>query len=406
MATYSAGQKTCNKLGASALFSEANSRRDTLREDQYSRPDNSAKSGKHMTLQLSNTLNPLRIAVLAHLHHPIRSPYAGGMETHTAHLVEDLGRRGHCIILFAKGGSLTSSMELDVTVVPVLSEEYEVRGYPDEDQRHEQHRVLDMAMETAIEAIRQGKFDAVINNSLSPIPHGTLQGIPTVHILHTPPLPRIIAQLQTLRKTDEVHRYVTVSQTNAKKWSQWLPDLQVVSNGIDVDRWAPDPNTVVIAETASWAGRITPEKGTHLAIAAARNSGLNISIAGPIQDHEYFDELIVPFLDNQVKYLGHLSQEKLREMIGSSQVFISSPLWEEPFGLTTLEAMACGTPVAAVPAGAMAELLGRTGGVLATAPTDIALGVAATRAKNLSRAQVMQRASVFSRDRMISPGVS
>lgn len=354
-----------------------------------------------MALQVSVTRNPLHIAVLSHLHHPISPTYTGGMEAHTAHLVNDLSSRGQNITLFAKGGSQTTNMHPDVTTLSVLPENYEVRGYPDEEQRDEQHGVLDLAMASAIAALKEQSFDVVINNSLSPIPHRSLRGIPTLHILHAPPLPRIIAQLQEEPVSDELHRYVTVSGSNALQWSQWLPDLRVVSNGIDLRRWASDSKMVVHLGTAAWMGRITAEKGAHIAISAAQKRGLSLSIAGPIQDREYFNELIAPQLGRDVKYLGHVDQDELRKVIGSAQVFISSPLWEEPFGLTTLEAMACGTPVAAIPAGAMAELLGETGGVIARSRDDIALDEAICRAKQLSRMQMQHRASHFSRDRMI-----
>ncbi|PRB72650.1 glycosyltransferase [Arthrobacter sp. MYb213] len=353
-----------------------------------------------MASQLMDSPNPLRIAVLAHLHHPIRSPYAGGMEAHTAHLVSHLGSRGHEVILFAKEGSEQLSPQSRVRIHPVLAHSFVVNGYPDEDQRNDQHLLLDAAMDKAVQTIRTGEFDVVINNSLSPIPHAQLRGIPVLHILHTPPLPRIVAQLKT-EKTDPLHRYATVSESNAALWRPWLEQLQVVSNGINLDFWATQNTCHVELGTAAWSGRITPEKGTHLAIEAARANGLRLFIAGPIQDQEYFDNLIAPKLGERTVYAGHLDQGGLRELIGASEVFISSPLWEEPFGLTTLEAMACCTPVAATPAGAMAELLGTTGGAIASESTAEALGVAVGHARSMDRAAVLARASRFTHELMI-----
>lgn len=353
-----------------------------------------------MPFQLLDASHPLRIAVLAHLHHPIRAPYAGGMEAHTAHLVSDLSSRGHHVTLFAKEGSLPLARRTTLRIAPVLAESFEVRGYPDDDLRNEQHQRLDVAMNSAIQAVRGGGFDVVINNSLSPVPHAQLRGIPVVHILHTPPLPRITTLLKA-RGTDELHRFVTVSASNAALWHPWLPDLQVVSNGIDVDFWARGATAKIVPGTATWTGRITAEKGTHLAIGAAKANNLRLVIAGPIQDQKYYNELIAPCLDAQIHYAGHLKQEELRKLIGASEVFISSPLWAEPFGLTTLEAMACGTPVAALPAGAMSELLGDTGGALASALDETALAEAVQRALRMDRDAVRERAAHFSRERMI-----
>ena len=353
-----------------------------------------------MSIQLLDAPDPLRIAVLAHLHHPIRAPFAGGMEAHTAHLVSDLSSRGHHVTLFAKAGSEALSPRATLRIHPVISGTFEVRGYPDDHLKNEQHRKLDDAMKKAVEHIRAGDFDVVINNSLSPIPHAHLQARAVLHILHTPPLPRITSLLEQ-HKTDERHRFVTVSAANAKAWRHWLPQLNIIPNGINMEFWASQANAKVVAGTAAWTGRITPEKGTHLAIAAARANNLRLAMAGPIQDREYFDELIAPCLAEDARYLGHLPQEELRQLIGASEVFISSPLWEEPFGLTTLEAMACGTPVAALPAGAMAELLGSTGGALATGRNAAALGDAVQRALAMDRQKVRERAAGFSRELMI-----
>ncbi|MFB9163599.1 glycosyl transferase [Arthrobacter psychrochitiniphilus] len=339
--------------------------------------------------------SPLRIAVLAHLHHPITSPFAGGMESHTAHLVTGLVAQGHEVTLFAKGGSVVGC-----PLVPVLDAGFVVRGYPEDERTNEQHEVLDGAMERAVKLIQAGCFDAVVNNSLSPVPHRLLMQLPTLHVLHTPPLPRLIEILRDPATTlQQWHRYVTVSEANACPWREWLPTIEIVHNGIDLshwDEWAEPKHSV-----AAWTGRIAAEKGTHVAIAAAREASLKLRIAGPIHDQEYFRSQIEPQLDDDIMYLGHLNQQKLQRLIASSQVFLSSPLWEEPFGLTTLEAMACGTPVAALPAGAMAELIGTTGGVVADSRDSKSLSVAATRAKDMDRKQVQARASRFALAGMI-----
>lgn len=355
----------------------------------------------HEHLESRPSADPLRIAVLAHLHHPIKSPFAGGMEAHTSHLVAELYARGHEVTLFAKAGSTRFGQDGQGHVRAVLPADYQVQGYPDESHRDEQHRRLDGAMSLAISAVRTGAFDVVINNSLSPIPHEQLDGIPTLHVLHTPPLPRITAVLATRSGRPHGHRYVTVSHSNARAWRAWIPDLAIIPNGVDLRRWEPDRKDRRVPGTAAWSGRITPEKGTHLAIAAARANGMRLRLAGPIQDPEYYESLIRPSLDDQIRYMGHLAQDQLREVISSAQVFISSPLWEEPFGLTTLEAMACGTPVAATPNGAMAELVGLSGGIVACTADATGLAEAVRQASGLRRTAVLQRAATFSLDQMI-----
>lgn len=338
----------------------------------------------------------LRIAVLAHLHHPIVQPFAGGMESHTSHLVAGLTARGHRVTLFAKEGSTAPCQ-----VEPVLTQRYTVDGYPDSDGKHQQHLRLDGAMAYAIEMIRGGDFDAVLNNSLSPVPQYALDGVPTLHVLHTPVLPRLAEIFGASGwEPDPMHRFATVSHANATQWREWLPTIEVIHNGIALDRWDISPE--VEPDTAAWTGRITPEKGTHLAIAAARATNMKLRIAGPIQNPDYFTTLIEPELDDDITYLGHLDQPNLAALIASAQVFISSPLWEEPFGLTTLEAIACGTPVAALPAGAMGEIISPKAGVVATSGDAGALARAILDARDLDRTEVRQSAHAFSLNAMLA----
>lgn len=348
-----------------------------------------------MKLSQRQGSRPLRIAVLGHLHHPIASPFAGGMESHTAHLVSGLVDRGHEVTLFAKEGSAVSCQ-----LEPVLGAGFIVQGYPEDENLDRQHHILDSAMEQAVSRVKSGSFDAVVNNSLSPIPHRNSMQLPTLHVLHTPPLPRMIKILENpSRTTDPLQRFTTVSEANAVPWRQWLPEIEIIHNGIDLAQWGDTHEAS--PGMAAWTGRVTPEKGTHVAIAAARAASLKLQLAGPIQDAEYFRTLIEPELDGDISYLGHLDQRTLHRMIASAQVFISSPLWEEPFGLTTLEAMACGTPVAALPSGAMAELVGTTGGVVAADRGSEALAKAVNEAKHVDRAIVLARAGEFTLSAMI-----
>lgn len=338
---------------------------------------------------------PLKIAILAHLHHPIAPPYAGGMESHTSHLAAGLAARGHEVTLFAKEGSQSTAR-----VEAVLERSYAVQGYPDSDGRDLQHQTLDGAMAGAIARIREGSFDAVVNNSLSPVPHRGLAALPTLHVLHTPVLPRLAEIFGSEGwEPDPRHRYATVSHANAGQWRRWLPSVDVIHNGIPLNSW--QTRVEAVPGTAAWTGRITPEKGTHLAIAAARATGMKLQIAGPIQDPDYFTSLIEPELDADIVYRGHLEQRELGAMIASAEVFISSPLWEEPFGLTTLEAVACGTPVAALPAGAMAEIITARAGVLAASRDSAALARAILLARTLDRAEVRNSSRAFSLETML-----
>ena len=89
---------------------------------------------------------------------------------------------------------------------------------------------------------------------------------------------------------------------------------------------------------------------------------MRIAIAGPIADRRHFDREVAPLLADDARYVGHLTHDELPGFLRRGSVFVSSPRWPEPFGLALVEAMACGTPAAALPRGAAHEVVvGRRG---------------------------------------------
>ena len=185
--------------------------------------------------------------------------------------------------------------------------------------------------------------------------------------------------------------FVGVSKSICRQWDDIRHIPNVVLNGVDLRCFsyqsAPDRNKYLI-----WHGRLVPEKGAHFAIDAARQLGLQLYIAGPIIDAEYFDLEIYPRLGNGVSYLGHLRQRALAKCIAGASAFLCTPRWEEPYGLVVAEALACGVPVAAFKRGAIPEILTQECGVLAK-PDDISsLAAAAQEALTLSRSACRARA--------------
>ena len=143
---------------------------------------------------------------------------------------------------------------------------------------------------------------------------------------------------------------------------------------------------------AVWSGRIVPEKGLSEAIVAARRAGFPVRFAGPIGDAEYYDDEIKPLLGPDVRYEGHLRQDELAELVGGAAVALVTPRWEEPYGLVVAEALACGTPVAAIARGGIPEILDESSGRLAC-PGDLdGLVRAIGQAASLSRADARLRA--------------
>jgi glycosyltransferase involved in cell wall biosynthesis len=338
----------------------------------------------------------VRIAVLAHMHYAIRHPYAGGLEMHTDLTVEHLVRLGHEVTVYAKEGTRTAG-----TVVSLVAEDFDptVRTEQDAVRRRS---ALAGAMTEACRQVRDGDFHVVLNNSLSPVPLLELRELPMVTVLHTPAtLTEVLAVLDDPAWTAPPHhRWLSVSAANALAWNHRLPRISVVANGIEHSHWHSTAQPV--PGRAVWSGRITGEKGLHLAIEAARLAGVELHFAGPLSDRDYFRDSVEPLLGADTVYHGHLDHRRLADLLASGEVYLASPLWAEPFGLATVEAMAMGTPVAAFLTGALGEIVGPPAGDLAIHHSAQALADSVQVARTRDRRLVRAWSRRFSADRMVA----
>jgi glycosyltransferase involved in cell wall biosynthesis len=155
------------------------------------------------------------------------------------------------------------------------------------------------------------------------------------------------------------------------------------------------------SEDLLFFGRIHPDKGAAEAIAAARASGRRLDLYGIVQDEGYYRAHVEPANDGvSVLYHGPVGGEARVRALGSARALLHLIGFDEPFGLSVIEAMACGTPVIAPPRGSMPELI-RPGvnGFLASTPAEVADAI--ERAGDLDRAAVRRTVEErFSVDRM------
>jgi glycosyltransferase involved in cell wall biosynthesis len=161
--------------------------------------------------------------------------------------------------------------------------------------------------------------------------------------------------------------FVTVSRFQQTKLA--MPRTRAVHHGIDLARYRLQERK---RPYLSFLGRIAPAKGTHLAIEIAKKSGVPLKIAGEIQPtyRDYWQTAVKPQVDGRfIEYLGDVTLAEKNELLGHSLAMLFPIQWDEPFGLVMIEAMACGTPVLALPGGSVEEVVkeGVSGHVRGTA---------------------------------------
>ncbi|WP_134095889.1 glycosyltransferase family 4 protein [Novosphingobium sp. PhB55] len=327
----------------------------------------------------------MRIAIIAHLKHPIAEPFAGGLEMHTHLLARSLRDRGHHVTVFASACS-DAALGLEAICSETALDEVGTAEAQDVAFFKEHHAYL-----TLMNALRHSSFDVVHNNSLHYLPVTLADSLPMpmVTTLHTPPFCWLESGVRLCSAKN--HGFVGVSNAVAQAWSHVAHAEEIILNGIDLERFAFRPEADAGGYLV-WYGRIVPEKGLHFAIEAAEKIGLPLRIAGPILDQEYYEKRIAPMLGASARYLGHLGHAELAVLVGGARTFLCTPAWDEPYGLVVAEALACGVPVAAFARGAIPEILDESCGVLAVPDDVLSLAGAGLAALSLQRRACRARA--------------
>ncbi len=261
----------------------------------------------------------------------------GPWESVVSVLTEGLVRRGIAVTLFATTDSLTqgelrgvcrSGYEEDRSIIPKVWECLHIA------------EVFEHALE----------FDLIHNHfDFLPLTYTALVRTPVLTTIHGFSSPKI---LPVFEKYNGKTHYVSISDADR---NERLNYLRTIHHGVELEQFdfnpSPDDNLLFF-------GRIHPDKGTQEAIEVARRSGRKLIIAGIIQDQDYFDTQVKPQIDdNQVQYIGSVGPAERNRMLRQAYALLHPIYFEEPFGLSVVESMACGTPVIAFNRGSMPELI-------------------------------------------------
>ena len=288
-------------------------------------------------LKLEAVQKTKKIAVLSPVAWRTPPRRYGAWETVASNIAEGLVDRGWDVTLFATGDSVTKA-KLHAVID---------RGY-EEDPAQEAKVVECLQISEVME--RAGRFDLIHNNyDFLPLTYSRL--------IHTPMLTTIHGfSSDNIRRVYHKYKhdayYVSISDSDR---DPELPYLATVYNGIDL-------SNLTFSEKGGnklvFLGRIHPDKGTHLACETAKKADMELIIAGIIQDENYFNEKVKPYIDDErITYIGPVGPKERDALFEQASAVLHLNELPERFGLVMAEAMAAGVPVIAYDRGSCREVV-------------------------------------------------
>lgn len=284
----------------------------------------------------------MKIAQLAPIVERVPPKKYGGTERVVSALTEELVKRGHEVTLFASGDSITKARLASM--------------YPRSMREARLKDLYGMNYWTLLNIgsayDRQKEFD-IIHDHVIPLslPTGNIASIPVIATMHAPFTPDNKKLFQVLRRPG----IVTISEAQAHP-VPGINHLGTVYNGLAMDNYpfsdAPEKNLLFV-------GRMSPEKGIHIAIEVAQQLDMELIIAAKLEkvDESYFREHVEPHLSERIRWIGEVDEVERNTLMSKARAFLHPVTWREPFGLTIIEAMACGCPVVALDKGSIPEII-------------------------------------------------
>jgi len=281
----------------------------------------------------------MKIAILSPIHWRTPPTKYGPWELIASRVAEGMVKRGHTVTLYATGDSKTTAKLKWVCPRPIMEDpDLEVKVY--------------QYLHTASVFEDADQYDIIHNHYDGyPLVFSKLVKTPVVTTIHGFSSEQII---QIYKRYSNTH-YVSISYADRKH----APDLNYIANiyhGIPINEY---PYNDKSDNYFCFIGRISPDKGVHNAIKLVKKLNANLKIAGLIssEDKEYFEKEIKPHLSSKIQYLGLIDDKEKKTLLKNAYGFLHLNIFAEPFGLTLIEAMACGTPVIGMGLGSIPEII-------------------------------------------------
>jgi glycosyltransferase involved in cell wall biosynthesis len=319
----------------------------------------------------------LRVAMLAPISWRVPPRHYGPWEQFVSLLTEGLVGRGVDVTLFATADSRTRARL--VGSAPT--------GYS-EDLGLEAKVWESLHVSAVFE--RADEFDLIHNSfDFLPLTYSRLVDTPVLTTIHGFSSERIVPVFE---KYNGSGYYVAISESDRH---EKLDYLATIHHGVEIDEFELGSGE---GGYLLYFGRIHPDKGTVEAIDVAEETAIPLILAGIIQDQPYFDRFVAPRVDGErVTYVGPVDAARRSALLGGSQALLHLINFDEPFGFSVIESMACGTPVIATARGSMPEIIrhGETGYLVSSHEEAVAAVQASTRLdRQAIRASVEHRFAV------------
>ncbi|MFZ5376829.1 MAG: glycosyltransferase family 4 protein [Patescibacteria group bacterium] len=285
----------------------------------------------------------MKIAQIAPIVERVPPKKYGGTERVVSAITEELIKRGHQVTLFATADSITSAKLIGTTKNGIrelgINDDYSRNG---------------LVLSHVGQAYNRAKEFDIIHD------HVGVLSLPTAHISPTPVVMTIHGSFgdhnkKTFLSLDNPF-FVTISDSQSRP-VRALRHRTTIYNGLEMSHYPFHSSAA--QDFLLYVGRITPIKGTDIAVKVARLLNKPLIIAAKLeeQNRAYFENEIKPYLSSQIRLIGEVDENQRNWLMSRAKCLLHPATWEEPFGLTLIEAMACGCPVVAFNKGSIPEIV-------------------------------------------------